>query len=115
MKQIHVLMLAALCLVLMGTTYVVKEGDREVGRYDENDGKTETVEIENEIPKKTVPVPKAAKPATSPEIKPFGADNELIKRAQAQAEALSASTKKKNDQRHEEVKNAVKEMEENYK
>lgn len=31
----------------MGTTYVVKEGAKEVGRYSENDGKTDTVEVDN--------------------------------------------------------------------
>ncbi len=63
-------------MLQMGTTYVVKEGDQEVGRWEEEDGKKDIKEIDSEAqgnknpaPKvpaqaKTQPVSEKEKPAT---------------------------------------------------
>lgn len=50
MKKIFPLILL-IAPILMATTYVIKEGDKEVGRYDEADGKTETVVIPADKPR----------------------------------------------------------------
>lgn len=44
----------------MGTTYVIKEGDVEVGRYEEADGKTDIKEIAGNAPKPLVMKKKTA-------------------------------------------------------
>ena len=47
-------------LKIFATTYVIREGDQEVGRYDEPDGKDEVTVIQNEKPKlKPVPLEQA--------------------------------------------------------
>ncbi len=45
------LILLAVCCVNLATTYVITEGGKEVGRYDENDGKNEVVEMPSDSPK----------------------------------------------------------------
>ncbi len=47
MRKTAVIFLLALGLMNMATTYVVKEGGKEVGRYEENDGKADVVEVAN--------------------------------------------------------------------
>jgi hypothetical protein len=47
------LLLILLIPFFLGTTFIIKEGDREVGRYEENDGLQQEKILQNEIP----PVP----------------------------------------------------------
>ena len=123
MKQIKILLLAAICFALAGTTYVVKEGGREVGRYEEADGKTEIVESNNPIHEKVpiaAPTSKPVKPAASAasapgEVKYDGPGNAAFQRLQAEAEKMVATVKQKNDARHAESERAIKEMEDGYK
>ena len=70
------LLLAVSCL---GTTYVIKEGDVEVGRWEEADGKNETQIVGNDKPNSVKPMPAAEPivggeapgyPSTKPEIDP---------------------------------------------
>ncbi len=60
LKKISGFVTTAICIFSLGTTYVIKEGDVEVGRYEEADGKTETIEIGEDKPK-PVPMKKETK------------------------------------------------------
>ncbi len=110
MKPVQMVLLAVICAGLMGTTYIIKEGGKEVGRYDEKDGKTETMEMNNEKPIPAAPKPKKAVPPPQAAVKSASADpaREALR---AQAEKLVAGMKAKNDSRRAEVEQAIKEME----
>lgn len=61
-----VLLLTALC-IFTGTTYVIKEGGVEVGRYEENDGKSGTEIIENDAGSREVSAKAVAGPSQAPQ------------------------------------------------
>ena len=85
----NILIVAACCLSL-GTTYVVKEGGKEVGRYEENDGKSETVEVGSQAP---APRPVQKKPAAKPAAK-SKADVWGVRRSNAPAAGSEAGPHK---------------------
>ncbi len=60
MKKAPLIVVLSISLLQLATTYVIKEGGREVGRYDEADGKTDVVEMAGAAPK-PVPMKKETK------------------------------------------------------
>lgn len=63
MNKRAIFVILALSFLQTGTTYVIKEGGKEVGRYEEPDGKNEVRDIEGVKPKKDTPASSA--PASS--------------------------------------------------
>ena len=108
MEKVKALLLLTVCFGLMGTTFVIKEGGREVGRYDESDGKKEIVTLENNVPKPAVK--RAPAPALKTASKPAAPGLQGVSRELA--EKMVQEVKQKNDARKAEVEAAIKEMEE---
>ncbi len=104
---------AVLCFGFLGTTYVIKEGGKEVGRYNEDDGKTETVDLNNPVPK---PVPKASifNPKPVPVKKAAAANTDPLASgvvSREEAMRMMEDAKKKSQAQKEKVERAIREME----
>lgn len=114
MNRMKILLFSVFCFGFLGTTYVIKEGGKEVGRYNEEDGKTETVDLNNPVPK---PSPRASifKPKPTPVKKPAAAANPdfLASGSVTREEAMRVmeDAKKKNQAQKQKVERAIREME----
>ncbi len=107
-QALNLVLLTVCALSSLGTTYVIKEGGKEVGRYDENDGKNEVVEMGSQPPARAPQkAPAEAKPAAKkvdvwgvrrgPKVEGFeaGANPPSIEDALAQSQKLQAQAEAK--------------------